>query len=163
MKYMDSLIDCQIRQWDSRKKTNIKNRSADLAFQHVITISIAPGARGDEIAQTLARVSGFHLFDQELIEDIAKDMGVQSKIIEILEESVQSELRAWIEGILRGRIIDSSDYLRPPARTPRAIARHGRAIIIDRGADIVLGPDGGFHARITGSQITRINRISDRK
>ena len=126
MKYIESSIDRQIRQWDLKKKKDRENQSADLTFQRVITISITPGAKGEEIAQTLADVSGFHLFDQELIEAIAKDMGVQSKIIEMFDESVRSELQAWIEGILRGRIIDSSDYLRSLARTLGAIAGMAR-------------------------------------
>jgi len=40
--------------------------------------------------------------------------------------------------------------------------RHGKAIIVGRGANIVLGPDGGFHVRITGLPYRRIIRIAER-
>jgi len=159
MKSIETIIDRQVRKWELQKLRAQRESSEQVPFNPVITVARMVGADGEKVAESLARRTGFHLVDNEILESIASDFGVQSRIIELLDENSRSELESWFRGMITGRIIDSSDYVHSLTRTLGAIARHGRAIIIGRGSNIVLGMRHGFHLRIVGSRETRIKRI----
>jgi cytidylate kinase len=101
--------------------------------------------------------------DREILVAIAKDFGVQSKVIELLDENARSELESWFGGMITGRIIDRSDYLKSLVKTLGAIANYGEMIIIGRGAHIILGPNRAFRVRIVASLENRVMRIAERK
>lgn len=162
MKYIESIIDRQVRQWELQRQEKRGTQTLTEICAPIITISRTPGAEGEEIASLLSARTGYHLFDRELIQVIANDVGVQTRIIEMLDEKARSEYEMWFDGMLRGRIVDNSDYIRSLTRALGAIAKHGNAIIMGRGANIIIGPEHGLHVRITASHATWVGRIAER-
>jgi len=163
MTSIESIIDRQMKRWEFQKLMVSREAERKPRFRPTITVSRTLGARGEEIAARLAELTGFHLIDREIIDAIASDFGIQRKMVELFDETTRSELELWCDGIIRGRIIDSSDYLKSLAKTIGSIMRHGETIILGRGANIIIGPGKGFHIRIVGTPARRIARISQER
>jgi len=162
MKTIESIIDRQLRKWELEKARIAVDSQSKSESVHgpVITIARMLGAHGEQVAQSLTERIGFQLFDRELLEAIANDFGVQTKMVEMLDEAARSELESWFAGMIRGRIIDSSDYIRSLTRAVGALSKHGASVIVGRGANIILGPCRGFHIRVVSSRNVRIRRIA---
>ena len=160
MTSIESIIERQLKRWEFQRLMAAKETERKPRFRPVITISRTLGARGEEIAERLTELSGFHLVDREIIDAIASDFGIQSRMVELFDETTRSELESWFDGIIRGRIIDSSDYLKSLAKTIGSIMRHGEAILMGRGANIIIGPNRGFHVRVVAPLAKRIASIS---
>jgi len=156
MTSIESIIDRQLRRWEFQRLMAAKEAERKPKFRPAITVSRTLGARGEEIAQRLAELTGFHLMDREIIDAIASDFGIQTRMVELFDETTRSELESWFDGIIRGRIIDSSDYLKSLAKTIGSIMRHGETILMGRGANIIIGPNRGFHIRVVAPMAKRI-------
>jgi cytidylate kinase len=161
MTSIETIIDRQIRRWELQQdRLNAATEETGKPGP-VIAISRQIGAYGEKIAAELSRLTGFPLVDKEILEAIAKDFGVQKRVVELMDERAQSEFEAWFEGMMTGRIIDSSDYLNALTRTIGAIASYGEMIIMGRGANVILGPEKSFRLRLVASLETRIRRVSE--
>jgi len=160
MTSIESIIDRQLKRWEFQRLMSAKEAPKKPGFRPIITVSRTLGSRGEEIAARLAALTGFHLMDREILDAIASDFGIQSRMVELLDENTRSELESWFDGIIRGRIIDSSDYLKSLAKTIGSIVHHGEAILIGRGANIIIGPKRGFHIRVVAPREKRIERIA---
>jgi cytidylate kinase len=160
MTSIESIIDRQLKRWEFQKLMASREVDDKPKFRPIITVSRTFGSFGEEIAARLAELTGFRLLDREILDAIASDFGIQSRMVELHDENTRSELESWFDGIIRGRIIDSSDYLKSLAKTIGSIMTHGETILIGRGANIIIGPARGFHVRIVAPLETRIKRIS---
>jgi len=158
-----AIIERQLKRWEVEKALAKTEPLEGARPKPIVTISRAMGARGEEIAAKLSLLTGFQLMDKEILEAIAKDFGVQNKMVELLDEKAQSQMQSWIRGVLDKVIIDTSDYLKSLAKTVGSIMKHGNAILVGRGANIILGPKRGFHLRIIASDEIRIGRIAEDK
>jgi len=164
MTSIESIIDRQLKRWEFQRQMEIKEPPEKPHFRPVITVSRSLGARGEEIAGALARLAGFHLMDREIIDVIASDFGIQSRMVELFDEHTRSELESWFDGMFRGgRIIDSSDYLKSLTKTIGTIMRHGETILMGRGANIIVGPERGYHIRVVAPLAKRIARIASER
>jgi hypothetical protein len=163
MTSIESIINRQIRRWEMQQ-ARLRTAPGEARKQRpIITISRLLGAHGEEIADKLSRLTGFQVMDKEILEAVARDFGVRSRVIELLDENARSELESWFGGMITGRIIDRSDYLKSLAKTLGAISNYGEMIIIGRGGHIILGPDKTFRIRVIASPGKRVTRIAEEK
>ncbi|HEU0027614.1 MAG TPA: cytidylate kinase-like family protein [Ktedonobacterales bacterium] len=143
-----------------------------------ITISRQYGSGGGEIAARLARRLGWRLVDHEVIEEVARRLGVT------VDDAAQRDERAEgvVDHILRGfraaepappSLLSFSDPLMAPQAYDYAVALHetllgvvaiGRAVIVGRGAQALLQERGdALHVRIVAPLEQRILYVSRRE
>lgn len=163
MTSIESIIDRQIRRWELQQARLRTVPGEAGKHRPIITVSRLLGAHGEEIAEKLSRLTGFQLMDRGILETIARDFGVRSRVIELLDENARSELESWFGGMITGRIIDRSDYLKALTKTLGAIANYGEMIIVGRGAHIILGPDKAFRIRVIASLKKRVTMIAEER
>ena len=72
----------------------------------------------------------------------------------------KSELESWFLGMMTGRIIDQSDYMKTLARLVGPLVKFGDAILVGRGTNIIVGHQKGVHLRIIGSKTQRAKNLS---
>lgn len=104
----------------------------------VITITREPGCGAEAIAEKLCADLGFHLYDWELVEQIAQDAHVSTRLVESLEKRAYSELREWLAGFQRERNLSAQIYLESVRRVLFTLAAHGSAIIMGHGGNFIL-------------------------
>jgi cytidylate kinase len=107
----------------------------------VVTISREAGCRGESISERMAAELGLHLYTWEIVEQIAKDEHVSVQVVSTLDEKARSELEDWLDGFQGDRNLSEYAYLRDLKRITFAIAAHGSAIIVGRGASLLLPPE----------------------
>ncbi len=166
MKAIESLVDQQIKRWELERRripASEKRSTVSVEPGPVITISRQRGSGGSLVALRMAELTGFDHFNREIIDDISHEIGIQKRLVESLDESVRSGFQLWVDGIIRGRIIDSSDYMQSLVKITGAIMKHGKAIIVGRGANFIAEPKLAFNVRIVANPDFRVESLVARR
>jgi cytidylate kinase len=163
MKAIEALVDQQIKRWELERNQPQQADITPLEPGPVITISRQRGSGGSLVASRLAELTGFAHFNREIIDQISREIGIQKRMVKSLDESVRSGFQLWVDGILRGRIIDTSDYMQSLVKIIGAISKHGKAIIVGRGANFITDKQTTFNVRIVADESFRINSLVERR
>lgn len=108
----------------------------------IISISRQYGSGGREVAQLLAAKTGFHLYDRQIIDTAAKDLGISNWNEDKLKELENSEpaplgfVPFHSFGIAEGPS-DTSMFV-AESKIIRKLAKSGSCIILGRCGDFVL-------------------------
>ena len=145
------LVERQMRNWElSRAQRPEPEEDAEPPVQEFVAISRMVGAGGHAVAIALGEQLGWPVFDRELLQVMAGDDRVRSRLYEDLDERdlgwIEDSLRWLVEGTSR-----KDDYFRRLSETILAIARQGRSVFLGRGADLVLPPGCGLRVYLIAS------------
>ncbi len=125
----------------------------------IITISREPGSGGRLVAQQLAEELQLDFYHQEIIQEIAQSAHVSKVLLETLDEKGISMIEDWVSAAILDRHLWPDEYLRHLMKVIGAIARHGRAIIVGRGAHYLLPRENRFSVRIIAPLDIRVKNV----
>ena len=162
MTSIETIIERQLKRWELQQQMLKEKPKEKPRLRPIITVSRGYGAHGEEVASKLAELTGFQLLDREILDAIINDIGIQNKMVELFDEDTRSELESWFYGMITGRIVDKSDYLKSLTKTIGSILKYGETVIVGRGANVIVGQDKGFHLRVTASMKKRADTIVGR-
>ncbi len=157
---IDHFVNQQILRWQEERRIAERKRLSEQ--QPTICISRQYGARGGEMGRMVAERLGFRYYAQELIHDIAEAGHVRQQVVESLDERVQDGISEWVAGLIKRGVFAPSDYLRNLSKVVLTLARHGRGVIIGRGAHFILDPKTTLRIRTIAPLETRVARIVQR-
>lgn len=166
MTSIEALIDRQLRRWEHDRRhvqTGGVVAESGVAVQPIITISRQHGGRGEEVAALLAERLGYTLLHRDVIDRISESTGYTRRLIEALDEHTRSEVTHWVDAMLSGSFVDERDYAAGLFRTLYSIARLGGIVVVGRGANFIVGPEGGVHFRIVAPREERIRSLARRR
>lgn len=127
-----------------------------------LTLSRDTGSLGDEIARELAARLGWHMFDREIVDDIAENAHARENIVRQLDEKSQGFVHEAILRLLQmpeRTLFGAEEYHESLMKTLATLATRGDAILVGRGANFALRwLENGMHVRITGSIEVRARR-----
>lgn len=160
---LEHLVDRQIRQWEEERRAAGRPVALPLGAAHLpmITISREYGARGAAVGKRVAERLNFHLFGRELVDYIAQEAHVQARVVEALDERVQIALEESLKQQLGSETLSTREYLYDLSRVVLALARHGRGVIIGRGAQFILDPAWTLRVRTIAPLEVRRARVGD--
>ena len=156
MKSLPQIVEDQVHRWQLQQK----EKPQEKAVVPVVTISREPGSGGRIVAQNLAAKLGFEVFHQEVLHEMAKRAEVSDQLLATLDERGLSILEDWISSLVNDRHLWPDQYLRHLMNVIGTIGKHGRAIVVGRGANFVLPPEQRFRVRVTASQRLRIKNVA---
>jgi cytidylate kinase len=140
-----------------------------------IAISRQAGANGSRIARLVGQRLSWPVYDRELIETLADEMGLRTDLVETLDE----QCRSWLEECLQevhssenGSVdglpafpapleISEGGYVRHLARVLFALAADGLCVIVGRGAAQVLPETTTLRVRLVAPLAKRVARTQD--
>lgn len=154
---VEKIVEEQIQQWQMSLAASKKE---EVAKASVITISRQPGSRGNEIAAKLAETFGYDLFDREIIKQMAEDAKVSSKVLETLDEKALNVLEDLIATVVEERHLWPDQYMKHLMKIIGAIGKHGKAVIVGRGASFIIPPPENIRLRFIASLENRIKKVS---
>jgi cytidylate kinase len=116
---------------------------------NIVTVEREYGSGGGEIAQQLADLLQWKLWDQLLTEEIARRANCPPDVVQTREERndplyyrlFKSFLRGSYEGSINAyklKMVDSESILRMTERVIRNVASTGNCVIVGRGSQIFL-------------------------
>jgi cytidylate kinase len=156
MKTVNQIIEEQIYRWQMEHREQ-KEEKPGIS---IITLSGEPGAGGRIVASRLADRLGIEIFHKEVINEMAKSADISEKLMETLDERGLSTLEDWISSLVHERYLWPDRYMQHLMKVIGTIGRHGRAVIVGRGANFILPPEKRFSVRIVAPQAWRINKVS---
>jgi cytidylate kinase len=136
------------------------------------TISRQAGAGGKTVAAMLAEAlnrieepanASWCAWDQELVTKVAADFAIPEAAVESLEDQNHPLLREIISSLVSEDHCNEFKVYRRVARTIRALAGAGRAIIVGRGGVFLTAEmPAGVHVRLIAPLADRVARTAER-
>src|SRR5690242_802733 len=114
--------------------------SAPKATPFTIALSREAGALGTSVAQELSKRLNWPVYDHELLEALAKDLGVRTRLLEQADEKPASWLQECIEAFAAVRTVSGTTYFLHLLKAFQSLSAHGECVIVGRGAALILPP-----------------------
>jgi cytidylate kinase len=156
MKSIPRIIEEQVQRWQIMQKEEKEKKTG----VSIITVSREPGSGGRIVAARLADKLGIDILHQEVINEMAKSANVSEKLVETLDERGLSTLEDWISSLVHERHLWPDRYMQHLMKVVGTIGKHGRAVVVGRGANFILPPEKRFSVRIVAPQAWRINNVA---
>jgi cytidylate kinase len=125
----------------------------------VITVTRQIGSSGDAVARAVAEKlsKNWQVWDNEIIEAIARSAGVQTRMVETLDEHVSSAIEDFIRDLFALREMEPLGYQHHLARVLLQVAQQGCKIFVGRAANFLL--PNALHVRVQAGMETRIRTL----
>jgi cytidylate kinase len=152
---LEDLVERQVRLWEAERQVH-----APPPRGPCIALSRQPGAGAAELGRRVAELLDYGFFGIEIVDRIARELGVQRRLVEGLDERVSSGIERYVADAFRTRPFTETDYLRAVVRTIATLGERGRAVILGRGAPHILPPTRALRVLVVAPREARIARIA---
>lgn len=154
---IEQLVDEQVKKWGFDRK----KKPAETTVFTVVTLSRDPGSGGKLIAKGIAETLGYDLFHQEVIHEMAQSAKVSSRVLESLDEKGLSMLDDWVSAVVHKKHLWPDEYLQHLLKVIGTIGKHGKAVMVGRGANFVLPPESTFRLRVIAPRDFRAQKVAE--
>jgi cytidylate kinase len=141
--------------WKSR-------REARALPPFTIALDGEAGANAGAVARAIGDRLGWQVYDHELVEGIARDMGVRADLLDSVDEKRMGWLQELCQGLFVGRPVSDTTFAHHLGQTLLALAAHGECVLVGRGAAQVLPPETTLRVRLVGPRKGRIAEVRRR-
>jgi cytidylate kinase len=128
-----------------------------------IAISREVGARGTTVARELGRRLGWTVYDHELLERIAGELGLRTNLLESIDERRVSWLQECVEALVAVPSVSEGTYVRRLVETVLSLGVLGKCIIVGRGAAQILPAATTLRVRLVADRADRIGVMSQER
>jgi cytidylate kinase len=153
------------RHWDDRRREAAASPAA-VPPPLTIALSRQAGTPGTSVAREVGARLGWPVYDHELLQRIAQEMGLRVRLLESVDERRQSWLRECIEAFasapVPGEYVSESAFVRQLTETVLSLGTHGECVIVGRGAAQLLAPQITLRVRLVGMLADRVAAVSRR-
>jgi cytidylate kinase len=151
------------RQWQARHETERETGHISVSPPAItIAVSREAGANGSQIAHAVGEQLGWPVFDRELLQRVASEMGLRASLLEGVDEKRKNWLQEFVEAMASGFGVTESAYVRHLLETLFSLAAQGECVIVGRGAAQVLPAATTLRVRLVGPLKDRIDTIHKR-
>jgi hypothetical protein len=158
---MSEAVERALRHWQARG-TNADPEVATGPAAPTIAISRQAGARGPDIARAVGERLGWPVYDRELLELIASELGLRTRLVESVDERVSGWLQRSLQGFRDQPSIGPDDFAGYLVRVLGSLAVHGGCVILGRGAAQLLPEVSTLRVRLVGPQARRVASLQER-
>ena len=124
-----------------------------------IAISRETGTYGAEVAREIGNRLGWPVYDRELLQRIADDLGVHRTLVESVDERQVGWLSECLGSLFSAREVNETVYFRRLVEALLSLATHGECVIVGRGATKVLPEASTLRIRIVAPREHRIQTV----
>ena len=133
---------------------------APTGIAFAIASSREAGSGGVTVAREVGRRLSWPVYDQELLESLAKELNVDSSFLEDYDERRGSFLVDTIKAFSAAAGVSEVTYFRRLVRLLQVLGARGECLIVGRGSTFVLPPETTLRVRIVASRDDRIAFIA---
>jgi len=159
---IDHFVDQQIALWQEERRIRERKGVEGNVQRPTICVSREYGARGAAMGRLVAERLGFRFYSDELINDVAEKAHVREQVVRSLDERVQDGIAEWVAGLIKRGVFAPSDYLRNLSNVVLTLARHGKGVIVGRGAHFLLDTKTTLRVRVIAPLELRVAHIAKR-
>lgn len=157
---IEKFVREQLEKWKVRPTGPIVKAAGTREDCTVITLSMEPGSGGRIIAECVGRHLGFDVFHRDLIKRIANSSHMAYQVIDSVEKQRLSGVEDFIASLLQKKYFHPDSYQHHLFRIIGTLARHGRAVIVGRGANFIIPEPDRFAVRVIAPFERRIRNVA---
>jgi cytidylate kinase len=152
------------RHWQTFGKSEVAQveAPAPAAPSFTIAISRQAGAGGSALARAVSEKLGWPIYDKELIEKIAEEMGLRTQLVQSVDERRGSWLEECLHSLTARRSVSEGAYVHYLSQVLLSLAAHGNCVIVGRGAAQILPEATTLRVRLVGPYEKRVAAIEER-
>src|SRR5262245_18772594 len=120
--------------WQARRELEKRSPSTGVT----IALSREAGVLGTSVAQELGRLLGWPVYDHELVQMIAEEMGLRVTLLESVDERHRGWLNEAMEQFMSVPNVSESTYVRHLVETILSLGTHGECVVVEHGAAQIL-------------------------
>ena len=98
-------------------------------------------------------------FDREIIHRIADSTHLSERVVSSLDEKHRELLTDWLAAITGPGYLSPAEYRYHLSRIVGTVARHGGAVILGRGAHLILGPGAALRVLVVAPLEPRVRAV----
>jgi hypothetical protein len=132
---IERLLDRQARLWASQPA--VESREADAPRANLV-ISQHPFSGARELAQRVATMSGWEVFDRQILDALHSHDKLGKSVLDSLDERLLSYREDWLYHIFVPGHTSSTGYVRRLSELVFAIGMRGHNVFVGRGASFIL-------------------------
>lgn len=130
----------------------------------IITISRETGSGGHTVGKLLAEKLGYTFYDKEIVASVAKEMGIDEKLIlengENMSDQDYIDMKSGFIPHYKEAEVPYEEIKEAQDRVIKSIADKGNCIIVGRGADFILrGRSDVINVFIHADMERRVRRV----
>jgi len=133
---------------------------APTGIAFAIAFSREAGSGGITVAREAGRRLSWPVYDQELLENLAKELKVDVSFLEDYDERRGSFLVDTIKSFSAAASVSEVTYFRRLVRMLQVLGASGECLVIGRGSSFVLPPETTLRVRIVATRDDRIAFIA---
>lgn len=167
MSHILSLIEEQVR------SANLRNRPEEhisqpgryvtkegVAFGPCLLVSRECGGGGSALAQKAGERLGWNVFDHKIVDEIAQSTHVEQRLVKSVDEHIHSYWEQAWRGILLDDLAEER-YFRHLKQIIITLGHQGNVVIVGRGAQFFLPPQGALRVRLVAPLEERVKRVAE--
>lgn len=124
-----------------------------------VSISRQAGSGGRELARQIAEPLGWRIYDREIVSSIAKKTHSSESLLRERDGKTTGAFDGYLAHLLVPDDPGQAGFLEEMGRVIVAIAQQGGAVILGRGANWLLGTEGGLRLRVVAPLESRIENL----
>jgi cytidylate kinase len=148
--YLAESIEQISRHWETRRQSHVREMSRGLPTQPHLAVAVARevGTLGTIVAQEVGARLKWPVYDRELLELIANEIGSGVNLVEEVDEKPQYWFREAIESFMNVSYVSKNTYVRYLVKTIAALGSFGDCVIVGRGAAQILPAESTLRVRL---------------
>ncbi|MBI4872517.1 MAG: cytidylate kinase-like family protein [Candidatus Riflebacteria bacterium] len=113
-----------------------------------IAISRDYGCQAVDLAKAVGERLTWTVYDRELIDEVAREAHLRRSVVESFDEQTRTWIAEYIGNLTFAAVPTEHDFFNHLVNVVTSIARHGKAILVGRGANFILPPAHGLRVRL---------------
>ncbi|MBI2808891.1 MAG: cytidylate kinase-like family protein [Planctomycetes bacterium] len=143
--------------WNARRE--LPRNEDEEAVKFTIAISRETGTYGAAIARAVGDRLGWPVYDRELLQRIADDIGVHRALLDSVDEQQESWLKECITSLFAVHAVSQTVYFRRLVEALLSLSKHGDCVIVGRGATRALPLATTLRVRLVARLEHRIQAV----
>jgi len=128
-----------------------------------LTISREADSGGAEVARRVGQILGWSVLDRELIQDLARRLELEPRLLDLMDETKIDWFSETLLNLFNSRLVFQDSFVSMLSRGMALAAYEGRVVIVGRGANLILPPEGGLRVRVVAPRVLRLKALGDRE
>jgi cytidylate kinase len=150
-----NLVETQGRRWGQSRP------HGDKRYRPCVAISRLPYSGAHDVGTRVAARLDYGFFAREIVDEIAKEQGVQRDLVAGLDEHVENAIDRHVIDVFRRRKFSETDYVRAVSRVVSTLAHRGATVMLGRGAACIVEPSQALRVLVVAPLEWRRARLAE--
>jgi cytidylate kinase len=161
-RYADALQRAQ-QHWQARRREAARVGPPPGSWSLSIALMREAGAPGTSLAHEVGKRLGWPVYDHQLLELIAKEMGLRVNLLESVDERRQGWLQEAFQDFAEVPQVTENGYVRHLVETILSLGALGHCVIVGRASAQILPAPSTLRVRLIGDVKDRIAGAARRR